>query len=256
MYALRAAVRLGLMLLVVSLLGLSLLLTSWIPWQRQGVHHAALQASAACRLLLRIMGLRVKWDQAQRFRTHHGFIFPNHVSFVDIFVMLSVAPVRFLAKAEIRTWPVVGYIAQALGVVFVQREDRASRSAARTALAVEAHYPAIVLFPEGGTGAPDRLHPFRYGAFEIAVAGSFPILPCIIIYSEPFVVFWGEESIWAAAWRMLSQRQPLTAQVTPLHTINPLPDDDPQQLAIQTHGAMEALRASRSDGRNVIEPGL
>ena len=256
MYAARGALRLIAMVTVVALLALSLLLTGWIPYRRAGVHHAGLQASFVGGLLLRILGIPVQWDQPERFQAHRGFIFPNHTSFVDALIMASITPVRFLAKAEIARWPAVGTIGRSIGVIFVQRDDKASRTAARNALAHVAQFPPIVLFPEGGILSPDRLHPFRYGAFEIAVQGGFSILPCLITYNEPYAVFWGDESIWSAAWRMLTRRTPIVARVTPLRVIHPEPDDDPQQLAIQTHGAMDALRRSLGGADDVILPGL
>ncbi len=210
------------------------------------------------RLLLRAFNVRVEWIDASVFRRHHGFVFPNHISYLDALVIDSLIPMRFVAKAEIRRWPMVGYIARAAGCVFVQRDQKESRTQARASLARMGRYPPIVLFPEGGTGPPGRIRPFRYGAFEIAVDGGIPFLPCIIDYgAHAGQVYWDDRTLMGAAWQLLTHAEgPIIARVVPLRGIEPQPGDDPKRMAIAIHGAMNALLTSQRDEQQIIEPGL
>src|SRR5690606_35003773 len=131
------------------------------------------------------------------------FIFPNHVSYVDVMVIAAITPVRFLAKAEVRRMPLIGQLAKAIGCVFVDRSDKASRQAARQSLARLRHFPAIALYPEGKRGPGDALLPFRYGAFELVTDVGAAFLPCIISYNRLDVAIWHRgESILRALWRL------------------------------------------------------
>lgn len=256
MKPIRAATRITLCSLLLIGLAWAVLVTGWIPWRRRGLPLVRWLPTYTARLVLRIMDVTPVWRERERFVDHHGFIFPNHPSYLDILIMVSLQPVRFLAKAEIRKWPVLGYVAAAVGTVFVQREDQTSRAAARSALARMKRYPPLVIFPEGAIGPPDRIQPFRYGAFEVAVQGNVPILPCFIHYEEPGIVHWGEESLFQAVWRLAGHSGGITATVYPLRTITPTATEDARQLAIETHGGMDGLRASLVRADDVVVPGL
>lgn len=92
----------------------------------------------------------------------------NHLGFMELFALPSIARLSFFGKAEIRKWPVVGWIANALGVVFVDR--RASKvqdsiRAVNCAMAC-ADYPAV-LFPEGTSTNGAYVKQFKSSLFNI-----------------------------------------------------------------------------------------
>ncbi len=143
---------------------------------------------------------------------------------------------RYLSKIEVRAWPFIGWVAMAIGTVFVNRSDKASRSQARQQLGQVARFPPIVLYPEGGIGPANSLQPFRYGAFEIAIEQGIPYLVCAINYSRADVIVWGEgESLIECLWRLACFPGPMDASVTPLKIIAPQPGDDPKVLAVEAH---------------------
>ena len=237
---------------------LAILLVSVFPIKVRRAPLASWVATWLCRALLRIFAIKTVWTNKAIFARHEGFIFPNHISYTDILIMAAYAPVRFLAKAEVAAWPMIGYIGKSIGSVFVRREDKDSRTAAREALRHLRPYPPIILFPEGGTGPPGELRPFRYGAFEIVISSRVPFLPCIIDYGDNAeAVYWGDENLFQSIYKLLTRSQgQVTATVVPLRPVEPLPDDDPKILAIAIHGAMEALRQSRIDEAKLIKPGI
>ena len=118
-------------------------------------------------------------------------IVANHVSWTDIVVLGSVMPVCFVAKAEVRDWPVFGWLARLQRTVFIDRNRRGAsgRQADEIARRLSGDNDVMVLFAEGTTGDGTRLLPFKsslVGAAQQALAsgeGAF-IQPVAIAYTR------------------------------------------------------------------------
>lgn len=253
----RGTFRLFVYLVVLVMGAIPILLTAWMPFTYRGVRLSAWPATMLARFFMRLFRVQVTYYHLERLQEHQGFIFPNHVSFLDIIMMLHLMPMRFLSKAELRHWPLIGWIARAIGTVFVDRGNKSSREAARNALTQVTTFPPIVLFPEGGIfPPPEALKPFRYGAFEIAQSGMIPYLPCVLTYEPMEIAFWGDESIWVAAWRFAAFAGPIRAHLHVLRKVQPHENDDPHQLALETHGAMDAVLRYGGHEADVLQAGL
>lgn len=188
--------------------------------------------------------LRVKYHtiEPDKIRNMHGFLFPNHMTYLDILVLAAITPTRFLAKDGVRSMPLVGQAATAVGCVFVKRGDKESRHQAREAIAKAERFPPITLFPEGKRGQGHQLLPFRYGAFEIAAQTSTPYLPIAIVYDWLDVAIWHRgESILKAVWRLCSRSGPLQATILPLEVIEPTPEDDHIRLSLTAYEQMNRI---------------
>lgn len=241
MNIIRGVLRLITFFIMLISLTLLVLLTAWLPIRLKGVRLSAWLLTPTCKLLLPLFNVQFTALEANRIRQHDGYIFPNHLSFLDIILLVSIFPVRFLSKAEIAHWPFIGWIARAVDTVFVNREDKTSRERARDALVQLHTFPAVTLFPEGGIYLPaTELKPFRYGAFEIAQSGGKPFIPAVFIYDPLDIVFWADEPLLTAVWRFASRPEPINARLFLLRTVQPTPEDDPRQLALETHGAASA----------------
>jgi 1-acyl-sn-glycerol-3-phosphate acyltransferase len=110
----------------------------------------------------------------------------NHVSWIDIFLISSVRPTRFVAKSEIRAWPLAGWIADRAGTLFIQRDQM--RDMARIDARVRAvmnEGDCVGLFPEGITTQGDELRKFHTSLFEPAVANAAHVHPVAIRYEHP-----------------------------------------------------------------------
>ena len=120
------------------------------------------------RVVARLIGIRI-----ERFgtlaRERPLLLVVNHVSWADIVILSAVAPVSFIAKAEMITWPIFGWLARAQRTVFVDRTDRkrASEQADRISRRLEAG-DVMVLFPEGTTSDGTRVLPFNASLFAAA----------------------------------------------------------------------------------------
>lgn len=174
---------------------------------------------------------------ADKLRTHRGFIFPNHVSYMEPILLFSICPQRFLAAIEVQRRPIVGQLAGAVGTVYVERERRTSRLEARDAIVnalLKEPGASLVLFPEGKLGPGNRLIPFRYGAFKMATQNRIPYIPCAIRYERPDIVVWNGgrgESMLTALWRLACFPGPTRAHITFFDVVQPAPEDYAAQLA-------------------------
>jgi 1-acyl-sn-glycerol-3-phosphate acyltransferase len=136
--------------------------------------------------LVRIMGLRTQVSGPPPGAEEQGaMIAANHVSWLDIFVISSVRSTRFIAKSEIRDWPMVGWIVERSGTLFIRRERR--RDTARINEVVQAALArgdCVGLFPEGTTSEGDTLLKFHSSLFEPAVLNRAHVHPCAIRYEN------------------------------------------------------------------------
>jgi 1-acyl-sn-glycerol-3-phosphate acyltransferase len=107
----------------------------------------------------------------------------NHVSWLDVFAVSAVWPTRFIAKSEVRDWPVAGWIAERAGTLFVRRARRHDTGRINEIVhAALAHGDCAGLFPEGTTTMGDRLLKFHSSLFEPAVANGARVHPVAIRY--------------------------------------------------------------------------
>lgn len=161
--------------------------------------------------LCRILGLRVTVNGEPI--AGPALFVANHISWHDIIVLQSLAPTGFVAKHEIRGWPLIGWMAHRGATLFIRRgkrestqqlkEDMSSRLQARQSL---------LIFPEGTTTDGHGVKPFRTRLFEPAIEMGLPIQPVAVHYSCEDKVckdlaFIGEEHFVAHAWRMLGEKQ-------------------------------------------------
>jgi 1-acyl-sn-glycerol-3-phosphate acyltransferase len=137
--------------------------------------------------LLRILNVSVRVDGPPPPVAEAGkMIAANHVSWLDIFVLSSVQPTRFIAKGEIRDWPIAGWIAHASGTIFIRREQwRDTRRSNEKVGEALAQGDCVGLFPEGFTTAGDKLLKFHSAMFEPAVANRAHVHPAALRYEEP-----------------------------------------------------------------------
>jgi 1-acyl-sn-glycerol-3-phosphate acyltransferase len=239
---LRGVFRLTLCLFLLATLGSLIVITSFFPIYVKGYHLSMWVVTAVGRALLRALHIKYSCTDPERYKHHQGFIFPNHMSYLDILVLIAIAPVRFLAKQEVRSWPVVGQAAQSVGCVFVKREDKRSRAVARASLAQIERFPPVVLFPEGRKGPGHELAPFRYGAFEIVTQGEVPFIPCALVYSQPAWAIWYRgEFVLKAAWRLCRHQQEGTAELILLDAVCPKKREDPVALSERTHAQIATV---------------
>lgn len=185
-----------------------------------------------------------------------ALVVANHVSWLDILVISSLRPLIFVAKKDVRSWPVIGYLAHLQGCLFVDRERRThsahTRSNMQEALQDQR---TVVLFAEGTTSDGWRVYPFKtalIGALE-NTRHQHTLQPLALRYTHkdglplgrldmPDVAWYGDMELGPHLWALLRTTS-LDVKVTwcsPLH-------------ADKEVGRKELARAAENAVREALE---
>ena len=162
-------------------------------------------ASNYYRVLCALLRIRVRVNGAP---THDRAVLyvSNHVSWADIVVIGSLAPVAFVAKREVASWPLVGVTAKMQRTVFVDRTRRHQAAGAVADIVKRLKDGlSVVLFAEGTSSDGNRVLPFRsalLGALEEASAhaGNILIQPMSISYTGLHGIPMGRQHRPLVAW--------------------------------------------------------
>lgn len=133
------------------------------------------------RTICRIFGLRLRVRGAVPQGAH--LVVANHISWIDIPVLQSVAPVGFVSKAEIRKWPVIGFLAKSGGTVFHERGNHSSASGVAGAMEERLREGGnVAIFPEGGILPGPGVKRFHGRLFAAAIHTGVPVQPVMLRY--------------------------------------------------------------------------
>lgn len=137
---------------------------------------------------LRVAGVRLVVTPARpAWPAEPALIVSNHASLLDIPILCAVfgRPPRFVAKVELSRVPLLAFYMRRTGAVLVDRRRgrEAARALDQVAAAVGAGNP-FCFFAEGARHADGAVHPFRAGAFQVAVRAGVPVLPVAIVGSH------------------------------------------------------------------------
>ena len=136
----------------------------------------------------------------------------NHCSWLDIFVLDKVRATCFVAKSEIRKWPVIGWLVSGAGTVYIDRTHRhAIKGVSEQMNQRFVRSEAVGLFPEGTTSAGDEVKPFHASLFEAAIRVKVDIQPVALRYYQhgersARFAFTGDQSLMANIWILLGSR--------------------------------------------------
>lgn len=151
--------------------------------------------------LLSICGVQLEVRHLAEEQTPHAMIVANHISWLDIFVINSYRPCRFVAKADVRDWPLIGWLSSKAGTVFLARGNRRDVRRIYAGLVGAVHDgERIAFFPEGTTSEQGNLLPFHANLFEAAIEAAVPVQPYALRYLDasgaphPAVAFIGDMS--------------------------------------------------------------
>lgn len=138
------------------------------------------------RQLLAICNVSVQVAPGSAVPLEHGMIVCNHISWLDIFVINALYPCRFVAKSEIRDWPLAGWLVAQAGTVFIARGNkRELRNIFKGLVHALQDGQRVAFFPEGTTAAQGTILPFHANLFEAAVDGKVKVQPFALSYVDP-----------------------------------------------------------------------
>jgi 1-acyl-sn-glycerol-3-phosphate acyltransferase len=161
----------------------------------------------------------------------------NHVSWLDILAIQALVPVVFVAKSDIKSWPVIGWMVTLAGTCFIYRERRTALRGVHTTLAAHLRTGQnVCVFPEGTTSDGSHVLPFHAGLLQAAIAANVPIQPVRLDYSHEAAAYIGNLSLMGSLARILcTPALTVTSCVLPVISVQ---TQSRQQLAMLAHNCI------------------
>lgn len=195
----------------------------WIIWRHfpaldsaQRERHVQLWAAQ----MLQIFGIRLV-RRGHALARGPVLLVANHISWLDILVMHASGYCRFISKADVRRWPLVGVMADRAGTLFIERESR--RDAHRLVHHMVERLQAgevLAVFPEGTTGDGLELKPFHANLIQAAISAQAPVQPVALRFIDGRTGelshaprFIGDDTLLSSVLKTLRARH-LQAEVT------------------------------------------
>ena len=202
------------------------------------------------RRLLRLMNVELRVSGA--LAHPNVMIVANHVSWLDIFALHAIGPVRFIAKSEIARWPLIGRLVRGVGTLFVERARRHDTGRVnREVTAALADGDPVAVFPEGTVTNGAKVLPFKPSLLQAVVDARGRLQPVAIRYrtrsGEPsYVAAYDDVSFVHSLFRICGAR----ALVVEMTAMPPLPAAGRarRDLAAEAEAAIRAALARPAPG--------
>ena len=160
-------------------------------------------------LVLKTLGIRLKYN-VKNF-DQGCLLVSNHVSWLDISTIGSKLPIIFLAKSEIRSWPILGYVISRAGTLFIKR-GKGSTNAIKTISNSLKDNQSVLIFPEGKTTDGASVSRFHPRLFQSALNVETGVQPLALKYTDrrgeksDITSFLGNETFLSSLWRIACSR--------------------------------------------------
>lgn len=199
-----------------------------------------------CKRLLHCFNMQLTTSgQLPHTDTQHVLFVANHISWMDIHAINSILPVRFVAKLEIKDWPVFGYLIRKSGTIFINRTRQ--RDAARVVKVVTQALKLgdnLCVFPEGTTTEGFEVLPFKSSLIQAAIDAQAIVIPVAIRYPladgspNPAAAYAGDTTMAESMQALLNMQTPTMH----LHFCAPITASafDRQRLAVQARDEIVA----------------
>ena len=140
----------------------------------------------------------------------------NHLSYTDIFVLLSVVDGVLIAKNEVRSWPIMGWMMEVIGIIFIDRNSRTDVK--RVNKQIEDNLrpkQGIIFFPEATTSDGADILPFKASLLAYPAKENYPVNYASISYitTEPkkserdYIHWWGDMTFFTHLLELLSMQK-------------------------------------------------
>lgn len=189
------------------------LLTILLRFPRLNEEQRAIRVQVWSRGMLACLGIRL---EVQGDATLPGplLLVANHISWLDITSLHAARFCRFVSKADVQAWPLIGALASGVGTLFIQRESR------RDAMRVVHHMAdslragdVLAVFPEGTTGEGIELLPFHANLLQAAIAAGSPVQPVALQFIDSHSgerslapCYVGDDTLLGSVWRTVRAR--------------------------------------------------
>lgn len=226
------------------------------PWAKRGLRLRLKQRWS--RQLLGVLGVRLTiTGAAARPRT---LLVANHVSWLDIFVINAFVPATFICKADVRNWPLIGWLVANTDTVFIERGRRTA--AQHTLRGMQTHLAAgscVAVFPEGTTTDGRCVLPFHGALLQSAAEPGTAVQPVVIRYADGDGVlssapaYYADVTLWQSL-KAIALAHRLVARAEFLPPIEHAHRADRRTLAAQLHAIISNRLARLGAGSAYERP--
>jgi lyso-ornithine lipid O-acyltransferase len=204
-------------------------------------HARALWLQTTARRLLKVFGIEL---HVAGMAPGSGLLVSNHLSYLDILILGAISPAVFVAKHELRSWPILGPLMGMAGTIFVDRSRKHSVGGICTRIAQTSRESLVVLFPEGTSSGGESVLPFRSALLAPAAGGACRLTAAWLRYeledgnAAEDVCYWKDMTFGPHLLNLLSKRQVKAwARLKPVTNCT-----DRKQLAVALRQEVLALR--------------
>jgi 1-acyl-sn-glycerol-3-phosphate acyltransferase len=192
--------------------------------------------------LLEIFGIELQVNQANLLPQSSYLLACNHVSWLDIHAVNAFKPIRFVAKSEVASWPIFGWMAKQLGTVFIRRDSSKNARQVVDDMAAILKTQSICIFPEGTSTVGKSVQTFKPNLFEAAAISEVPVCALALAYFDRSTgqhsevpAFIGDMGLIESMAKILKNRR-LRVEVTIFTPVKATPDlsIDRKALALQS----------------------
>ena len=136
------------------------------------------------KLILWLLSVRIEFEGEINKSNHCNLFISNHLSYLDIPILGSRYPLRFVAKSEVEDWPLFGFLAKLGKTIFISRNRSDALYQKNKILKSLSSDEKIFIFPEGTTSDGNRVLGFKSSSFSALVGQNYNIQPIVIVYSD------------------------------------------------------------------------
>lgn len=168
--------------------------------------------------LLAIVGVRLSVSGERA--SHVSLVVANHISWLDVFVINAMAPHSFVCKADVRDWPVIGWLCARNDTVFLARgrAQAARQTVEHLAKLLQHGRTSVAVFPEGTTTDGRHVLPFRAALLQSAIDAGAPVQPFALAYYDDTLHgvsdaprYDGAITLWQSLLRLCGERRTVAA---------------------------------------------
>lgn len=205
--------------------------------------HRMIQSWAQRLLYILQVKLEVEYAEEDPFNQSALWV-ANHISWLDIHVINAVSPVTFVAKSEVASWPIFGFLARAIDTIFIHRERITDLRRVLNEMTERlSQGRAVCIFPEGTSSEGRQVLPFKSNLFQAAVNAKVSVLPIAIQYQlggqfTTHTAFIGDMGL-VESIRLIMDHPGITARLRFLKGIDP--HEDRQILMRTAHEAIAGV---------------
>ena len=220
-----------------------------VPYKRRAMS-AGLTVLWA-RATLAVLGISVTAEGREHLAERGMLIASNHQSYLDIIILASTVPALFVAKREVRSWPLLGWLATLGGTLYIDRSAfRGAIAAMENIVRALREKVNVIIFPEGTSTNGEQIIRFKPSLFRSALLAKRSVLPVTINYRSvngvqadrsncDLFCWYGEMTFTDHFWALLKTHA-LTVSVT-FHPIIPFsPLIEPDRFCERTFDAVSA----------------